>query len=73
VSRHRPFRWDDIFPIVDAPSARLMKIKAACLVRAGVITPLEKAKVDHRADQLIARAEMDRHAPKRSDGGKRAA
>lgn len=73
VPRCRSIRWDDIFPIADAPSARLMKIKAACLMRAGVITALQKSEIDRRAGQAIARAE--KHVPLRRThaAGKRAA
>ncbi|MBI4275716.1 MAG: hypothetical protein HY659_13565 [Rhizobiales bacterium] len=54
------FRLDDIFPISDAPSARLMKIKAMCLLEAGVISAAERSEIDRRADREIAR---ERRAP----------
>jgi hypothetical protein len=74
VPRRREFHWDDIFPIVDAPSARLMKVKAACLMRAGVITALQKSKIERRADLLIAQVERcDRPRYKHPAGSKRAA
>lgn len=65
------FHWDDIFPIVDAPSARLMKIKAACLAQAGIITTPQKSEIDLRADRLMERVE--RHGRVSSVGDKRAA
>ena len=45
-----------IFPIVDIPSAQLMKIKARCLHGAGVITAAQKIIVDHRADAALSSA-----------------
>ena len=50
------FRWDDLFPIADEPSARLMKIKAACLKQAGVISAWQKSEIERRADQVIAQS-----------------
>ena len=50
----------DMFPIVDAASAHLMKIKAQCLFVAGVITATQKARVDDAADHVIAPV---RHSP----------
>jgi hypothetical protein len=54
VPQRTAFRWDDIFPIADEPSARLMKIKAACLKRAGIISAWQKSEIERRADQMIA-------------------
>jgi hypothetical protein len=42
-----------IFPISDVTSARLMKLKAACLFRAGVLTLSQRAAVDHRANEIL--------------------
>ena len=50
----------DMFPIADATSAHLMKIKAQCLFVAGVITAAQKARVDDAADHVIAPV---RHSP----------
>jgi hypothetical protein len=50
------FRLNDIFPISDAPSARLMKIKAMCLLEAGVISAAERSEIDRRADREIVKA-----------------
>src|SRR5437660_3606753 len=47
---------DRIFPIVDGPSAQLMKVKALCLNDAGVITAMQKVVIDRRADAVLARA-----------------
>jgi hypothetical protein len=41
------------FPIKDAASADLMKLKAACLLRAGVLEEWEARKIIARADRLI--------------------
>jgi hypothetical protein len=45
-----------IFPIVDIPSAQLMKVKARCLHDAGVITAAQKIIIDHRANAALASA-----------------
>lgn len=45
---------DQIFPIVDPPSAGLMKIKAQCLLAAGIITAAQKNAVDRRASELMS-------------------
>jgi hypothetical protein len=42
-----------IFPIHDAPSARLMKLKADCLLKAGVIDRSQKRGVDVTADAVL--------------------
>lgn len=42
-----------IFPMNDAPSARLMKLKALCLSRAGVLTDAEKAAIQVKAEAYM--------------------
>jgi hypothetical protein len=42
-----------LFPMEDLPSARLMKLKAFCLFRAGVINAQEKAEIRAKADAFI--------------------
>jgi hypothetical protein len=42
-----------LFPIHDVPSAGLMKLKAECLLRAGVIDRSEKQVVDIIADAIL--------------------
>jgi len=42
-----------IFPIEDLPSARLMKLKAFCLFRAGVLSEEEKAEIRQKADAYM--------------------
>ena len=42
-----------IFPIFDATSARLMKIKARSLYGAGVITAEQQAEINRRANDVI--------------------
>lgn len=44
---------DRLFPIEDVPSARLMKLKATCLCRAGVLSEEEKAAIRAKADAFI--------------------
>jgi hypothetical protein len=45
-----------IFPMANAASARLMRLKAHRLCDAGIITAALKAEVDRRADQLLVGA-----------------
>ncbi len=54
------FNMGQIFPISDVPSARLMKLKAACLFRAGVLTGLQRAFVARRANEVLARTPISR-------------
>ena len=44
---------DLAFPIKDLPSARLMKLKAHCLARAGVLSEDERMAVEERADVYL--------------------
>jgi len=48
----------EIFPISDAPSARLMKLKAACLFRAGVLTGPQRHAVTRKADEILHRRQF---------------
>lgn len=50
-----PFNLSQIFPISDAPSARLMKLKALCLFRAGVLTEPQRALIKRKADEILTR------------------
>jgi hypothetical protein len=43
-----------IFPISDAPSARLMKLKALCLFRAGIVTEPQRKAITRRANEVLA-------------------
>jgi hypothetical protein len=45
---------DRIFPIPDAPSARLMKLKAHCLYRAGILSGTQRQAIARRADQVLS-------------------
>jgi hypothetical protein len=47
---------DRVFPIVDVPSALLMKVKARCVFAAGTITAADVAEINRRADAAIGRA-----------------
>jgi hypothetical protein len=47
---------DRVFPIVDVPSAQLMKVKARCVFGAGAITAAQLAEIDRRADETIGEA-----------------
>ena len=51
---HRPLTMELIFPIRDEPSARLMRVKAQCLYRAGVISEREEQAVLGRAAKALA-------------------
>jgi hypothetical protein len=42
-----------IFPMSDASSARLMKLKAFCLFRAGVLSEQQRAIVARRANEVL--------------------
>jgi hypothetical protein len=48
-----PVDLKQIFPIKDLPSARLMKLKALCLFRAGVVSKTEKARIEEKADAYL--------------------
>ncbi len=60
---------DQIFPIPDAPSARLMKLKALFLFRAGVVTEQQRDVVARHANEVLAdnRLLRSRHSPHDSD------
>ena len=45
---------DLAFPVKDAASADLMKLKAACLLRAGVLEERQALEIVARADRMIA-------------------
>jgi hypothetical protein len=47
---------DRVFPIVDVPSALLMKVKARCVFGAGAITAAELDEIDRRANRAISQA-----------------
>jgi hypothetical protein len=64
------FNLRQIFPMPDAPSARLMKLKAMCLSRAGVLSEDERAAVMRKADAILASSRF-RHL-RRSYGSKAA-
>ncbi len=57
-----------LFPIKDLPSARLMKLKAHCLTRAGVLSDEERAMVERKAEKLPATAPFPDGAPAPSRG-----
>ena len=42
-----------IFPIPDAPSARLMKLKALCLQRAGVLSEEQRRAIARQANEVL--------------------
>ena len=44
---------NQIFPIQDSLSARLMKVKAMCLLRAGVVSQQEREQVQQKADAYL--------------------
>lgn len=48
-----PLNLNQIFPIKDIPSARLMQLKAICLYRAGVLSEAERAAVIRKAKAFI--------------------
>jgi hypothetical protein len=58
-----------IFPICDAESARLMKIKARSLCAAGIVSARLKAKVYRAADAVILGREPARRRAPPADYG----
>jgi len=56
VDRSHRIELDRVFPIVDMPSAVLMKVKARCVFGAGAITAAELAEIVRRADRAISLA-----------------
>jgi hypothetical protein len=55
---------DRIFPVADAPSARLMKLKALCLRRAGILSEAQRLAVVRRADQVMHQVTASVNAPR---------
>jgi hypothetical protein len=48
-----PLDFDRLFPMNDVSSARLMKLKAFCLFRAGVLSEKEMNEIREKADGLM--------------------
>jgi hypothetical protein len=48
-----PLDLKRLFPMRDLPSARLMKLKAFCLFRAGVVSEQEMTEIREKADALM--------------------
>ena len=48
-----PLDLNRIFPIEDLPSARLMKLKAFCLFRAGVLNEEEMREIREKAEAVM--------------------
>ena len=62
-----PLDLNQIFPIKDVASARLMKLKALCLFRAGVVSEQDMAMIQARADAFIETERFhDTHSPRRA-------
>jgi hypothetical protein len=51
---HLSINMEQIFPIRDEPSARLMSFKAECLLMAGVISEHEEQAVLGKAAKVLA-------------------
>jgi len=51
---HMKLDQDLVFPVKDAASADLMKLKAACLLCAGVLEERQALEIVARADRMIA-------------------
>lgn len=49
----------------DAPSARLMKLKAFCLLRAGVLTAEEEAAIRQKAEAILQNPPLREVEPQR--------
>ena len=48
-----PLDFNSLFPMKDVSSARLMKLKAFCLFRAGVLSENEMNELREKADGLM--------------------
>ncbi|MEA2984582.1 MAG: hypothetical protein QOD94_836 [Alphaproteobacteria bacterium] len=48
-----PLDFNSLFPMKDVSSARLMKLKAFCLFRAGVLSEKEMNELREKADGLM--------------------
>ena len=48
-----PLDFNSIFPMKDASSARLMKLKAFCLFRAGLLSQKEMKELREKADGFM--------------------
>jgi len=44
---------ESLFPMKDIPSARLMKLKAFCLFRAGVLSEEEMREIREKAEAVM--------------------
>ena len=53
---------DVLFPIKDTASARLMLLKANCLLEAKVIGPAENALIFRRANAMLQACEFEQAA-----------
>jgi hypothetical protein len=60
MPQEMPLDMNRIFPISDAPSARLMRLKALCLYRAGVLTEGQRAAVTRQASEVLTRGQVKR-------------
>ena len=48
-----PLDFNRLFPMKDVSSARLMRLKAFCLFRAGVLSEKEMNEIRKKADALM--------------------
>jgi hypothetical protein len=48
-----PLDFNRLFPMKDRPSARLAKLKAFCLFRAGVLSEKDMNEIRKKADALM--------------------
>ena len=48
-----PLDFNRLFPMNDASSARLMKLKSFCLFRAGVLREQEMNEIREKADAIM--------------------
>jgi hypothetical protein len=53
MQQHMPLDIASVFPISDRQSARLMRYKARCLRRAGVLSAQEETAVMQRAEGYL--------------------
>ena len=61
-----PLDFNRLFPMNDVSSARLMKLKAFCLFRAGVLSEQEMNEIREKADGLMRNPFPSEQHPRRA-------
>jgi hypothetical protein len=61
-----PLDFNRLFPMKDVSSARLMKLKAFCLFRAGVLSEKEMNEIRAKADAVMQNPSFRSTQPRRA-------